>query len=213
MAELGEKMFLADIPEDIKKISRKKLLIRFFILCAVYAFEIVIAVIFRDMFFKHGVNRAVINSAIFVLVPWLFIIMPLRKDRSWVGKIQKCCVVTKDNSIESYRFVFAEINPCAIKNSNAEDRIVLKLINGFETFSKDISSFTVESEDRLNNYKKNYIAIHILGTKYPTVLPENEDDKTICAVCGEENECSDTHCKDCGHSLLNKNNVKQLPGK
>ena len=51
MAELEGKMFLADIPEDIKKISRKKLFTRIFILCAVYVIEIVIAVIFRDMFF------------------------------------------------------------------------------------------------------------------------------------------------------------------
>ena len=212
MAELEGKMFLTDIPEDIKKISRKKLFRRIFILCAVYVIEIIIAVIFRDMFFKRGLNRAIINSAIFVLVPLLFIIMPLRKDRSWIGRIQKCCVVTKDNSIESYRFVFAKINPCAIKKdngySNTEDCIVLKLINGFEMYSKDINIFTEDDYEKLNNYKKDHIAIHVLGTKYPTVLPESEDDKIICVVCGGENEFFDTHCKNCGHSLLNKSNVR-----
>ena len=75
-------------------------------------------------------------------------------------------------------------------------------------FSKDINSFSVSGESKLNNYKKDRIAIHIFGTKYTTAIPENEDDKTICAVCGEENECGDTHCKDCGHSLLNKSNVR-----
>ncbi len=207
MAELGEKMFLADIPEDIKKISRKKLLIRFFILCAVYVIEIVIAVIFRDMFFKRGINSAVINTAAMLFVPLLFIMIPLKKDRSWVGKIQKCKVITKD----------AFQAPGVLKMDNGyystESRIVLDLINGCDVFSKDINSFNVSGENKLNNYKKDRIAIHIFGTKYTTAIPENEDDKIICVVCGEENECSDTYCKYCGHSLLNRNNVKQLPGK
>lgn len=202
MAELEGKMFLTDIPEDIKKISRKKLFTRFFILCAVYVIEIIIGVIFRDMFFKRGINSAVINTAAMLFVPLLFIMIPLKKDRSWVGKIQKCKVITKD----------AFQAPGVLKMDNGyystESRIVLDLINGCDVFSKDINSFSVSGESKLNNYKKDRIAIHIFGTKYTTAIPENEDDKTICAVCGEENEFSDTHCKDCGHSLLNKSNVR-----
>ncbi len=202
MAELEGKMFLTNIPEDIKKISRKKLFTRIFILCTIYVIEIVIAVVFRDMFFKRGINSAVINTAAMLFVPWLFIMIPLKKDRSWVGKIRKCKVITK-TSFQA---------PGVLKSDNgyydAENRIVLDLINGCDVFSKDINSFNVSGESKLNNYKKDRIAIHIFGTKYTTAIPENEDDKTICAVCGEENECSDTHCKDCGHSLLNKSNVR-----
>lgn len=51
MDDFGKKMFLTDIPEDIKKLSRKKLYIRIGILISVYALETLVAVIFWEMFF------------------------------------------------------------------------------------------------------------------------------------------------------------------
>ena len=127
-----------------------------------------------------------------LFVPIPFIIIPLKLDKSWVGKIYSCKVVTKD----SYTF------------DSSENRITLDLINGDEVLTKDISFFDSNRNLNVERYKKGCIAIHIFGTKYVAVLPENEDDKVICVVCGEENEFSDTHCKDCGHSLLNRSNVK-----
>lgn len=139
-----------------------------------------------------------------LFVPWLFIMIPLKKDRSWVGKIRKCSVVTKDQFQASGVFKFDN------GYHKSESRIVLDLINGLEIFSKDINSFTVYCDEKLNNYKKDRIAVHIFGTAYAAAIPEGEDDKIICVVCGEENDASDTHCKECGHSLLNRNNVKQV---
>lgn len=192
MAELGEKMSLTNIPEDIKKISRKKIIRRILILIAVYALEAVIAVIFKDTFYKRGINSIAINTAVMLFVPIPFIMLPLRSDASWIGKIHSCKIVTKD----TYTF------------DSSENRITLDLINGDEVLTKDISHFDSKRDVKAERYRKDCIAIHIFGTKYVTVLPENENDKMICVVCGEENDFSDTHCKDCGHSLLNKSNVR-----
>lgn len=194
MAELGEKMSLTNIPEDIKKISRKKIIRRILILIAVYALEAVIAVIFKDTFYKRGINSIAINTAVMLFVPIPFLMIPLKFDASWVGKIHSCKVVTKD----SYTF------------DSSENRITLDLINGDEVLTKEISFFDSNRDLNIGRYKKDCIAIHIFGTKYAAVLPENENDKIICVVCGKENDFSDTNCSDCGHSLLNKNNIKQV---
>lgn len=108
------------------------------------------------MFFKRGINSAVINSVAMLFVPWLFIMIPLKKDRSWVGKIRKCSVVTKDQFQASGVFKFDN------GYHKSESRIVLDLINGLEIFSKDINSFTVYCDEKLNNYKKrSYCSAHI----------------------------------------------------
>ena len=65
------------IPEDLKKISRRKLIIRFVLLTAVYKIEALLFVLFYEKFMSVEQSYIMLNAFGMIVLPPALIILPI----------------------------------------------------------------------------------------------------------------------------------------
>ena len=76
-----------NVPDDLKKISRKKYIIRLSLLIAVYMVEVILFAVHYDKFMSAIPSYTMLNIFGMILIPAVVILFPLKKDRSWIGEI------------------------------------------------------------------------------------------------------------------------------
>ena len=76
-----------NVPNDLKKISRKKYIIRLSLLIAVYMVEVILFAVYYDKFMSAIPSYTMLNIFGMILIPAIVILFPLKKDRSWIGEI------------------------------------------------------------------------------------------------------------------------------
>lgn len=191
------KKFIVDIPVDLQKLSRKKLIRQFGLLALVYAAEVLLFVIFREYFKSANHCYIVLNIFGMVVLPPAVIILPLKKDATWVGEIYSF----KQKEVAAYSSKVAH----PISYIGEKDRIYLKLRNGNDCFDREYDCYPGTKDPPADTYcRSGSIAVHVLGTKYPTVLPDSGDDKSICVVCGLMNSAKFDKCDRCGYTLIKR---------
>lgn len=79
----------------------------------------------------------------------------------------------------------------------------MKLRSGGEYFDREYQCYPNTEDPPADVYcRPGSYAVHVFGTKFPTVLPEKKGDKSICVVCGLINVESLDRCDRCGHTLI-----------
>ena len=191
------KEFTVDIPVDLQKFSRKKLVRRFSLLVLVYAAEVLLFAIFHDYFKSANYCYVVLNVLGMVVLPLAVIILPLKKDVTWVGEIYSF----KQKEVAAYTSKVAH----PISYIGEKDRIYLTLRNGNDYFDREYDCYPGTKDPPADTYcRSGSIAVHVFGTKYPTVLPDSSDDKSVCVVCGLINSANFDKCDRCGYTLIKR---------
>ncbi len=189
-----------NVPNDLKKISRKKYIIRLSLLIAVYMVEVILFAVYYDKFMSAIPSYTMLNIFGMILIPAIVILFPLKKDRSWIGEIYDY----KLSELAAYSSRVAH----PISYLGEKSRIQIRLRNGKEVFDRIYDCYLHTDDPPSDTFcRRENIAVHIFGTKYPTVVPEKEGDKSICVVCGLINSEAFYKCDRCGHTLIKKDNI------
>lgn len=183
------------IPEDLKKISRRKLIIRFVMLTAVYMIEALLFVLFYEKFMSVEQSYIMLNAFGMIVLPPALIILPIMKDRSWAGEIYDYRL----SELAAYSSKIAH----PISYLGRKEVVCMKLRSGSEYFDREYQCYPNTEDPPADVYcRPGSYAVHVFGTKFPTVLPEKKGGKSICVVCGLINVESLDRCDRCGHTLI-----------
>ena len=186
------------IPEDLKKIGRKKIIrcvIIFEVLLLCSAFVMYLA---NDWLNSVSVENKVITYIFLLALPFILSGFPHKLiDKTWSGTVVK-----------------AEIRKVMCKDYNYKYWYIKKWMPVVDIL-KDKDDFVTEAttnvklkeDGYLDMYNKGDKVVHVYGCDYLYVMPKKATDPVVCVVCGmknyneEDNAGNRGYCKSCGHSL------------
>ena len=186
------------IPEDLKKLGRKKIIAR------IVAFEVLLLCSVLILYFADGwlstvsFENKVITYIFLLILPFALSGFPLKLiDKTWSGTVVKSEVKT----LVTRKF-FEE---GSLRRRNYNFVYVVKDDNGFE--AEAVTNVKIKEDGYLDFYNKDDKVVHVYGCDYLYVMPKKATDPVVCVVCGmknynkEDNAGNRGYCKSCGHSL------------
>lgn len=182
-----------EIPEDIRTYVRKQRVKRLLLCVVLFVILGVIGYFYINKLYPLNRNLSYIFFSLMILlitgVPHKLI------DSTWHGTIVSSKNVTSTEHVPgmpfTYNYFWSAVHKklaVADENGNVTIRRSEKIR---EKYSQDITDELVPG---------NYV-VHVGGTKYTLVFTKNPE-HFRCAVCGMENPSKNTHCVDCGHTMI-----------
>ena len=179
-----------EIPEDITRTIKKKLILRVVSFVLLEAVAVTVA-----YFFSKGSGDLASQITYFIacLIPFPVTGVPFAFfDKTYIGEIADVQVETVAQTETAMSLFSKNIVTLYIRNENGD--IEVKKANEGRTKNAGIVS----------EYNIGDIAIHLYGTSFVVPLPDNKS-KTLnkkCFICGQTSSSEAEKCYHCGHSLL-----------
>lgn len=182
-----------EIPDDIRAYVRKRRIIRLSVCVALFAVLGVVGYFFINRLYPMNRNLSYLVFSLAILlvtgVPHKLI------DPTWSGTILSSKnVITTERPFGmpySRENMWTAAHRKLLVVDDEGNTHVRRSEKVREKFSQEISDELIPG-----NY-----ALHVGGTKYTLVFTK-EPQHFRCAVCGMENPTKNTHCADCGHTLI-----------
>lgn len=191
------------VPRDIRRYVLWRVLSRV-VPCALMILTAVLALMFfDDVFFGAAdkpfrVQSQMLGYTVVVIVPLLITGVPFKLiDRSFEGKVEAVHVYT---TVEDPRR--------ALHMSNAQYqrlnvRLTVRTQDGYR-LKRSVAKSKMVDKRILNWYHEGDEVLHLYGTRYTVVLPDDFRAPVRCVICGKKSGYGDVRCPECGYSLIRK---------
>lgn len=186
-----------NLPKDLLRYCRKRILIRIIPCVILTAFFATILILWGNIMFD--INDNVFRAScyfLFLLIPFAVTGVPHKLiDTTYYGKIKKVDIVTTTDSDSSVKPTREHLY---LKNTI---RLWIEKPNG-KLIYKKVYSGKVRLRQHLSTYHEGAFVFHLYGTNTVVVLPNITETTVHCAVCGASNQIDNDKCRVCGHSLI-----------
>lgn len=190
------------LPKDLQTYRRNRILKR------VIPCIILISVFATVLTFGGNVIFNTDNKAfqafcyiVVMLIPFAITGVPHKLiDSTYYGTIKKVDIVTttdNDSSVKPTR------EHLYLKNTIY---LSIEQPNGKLIYKKAYSG-KARLQQNINAYNEGDLVFHLYGTNTVVVLPNSNDTRVCCCVCGDDNKITDCTCRSCGHSLIKPLNI------
>ena len=190
-------MKTTQLPKDLKAFAMKTALKRL-IPCILMLTVFAVALIFwGDVIISIDKEPVrIILYVIIMLVPFAVTGVPHKMlDRTYSGMVQKVEITTSidsDHHSKPSRATFYMKNTVFL-HVEQENGLVIR---------KKACEGSTKMAQNLEAYKVGDKVFHLYGSTQTIVLPKEKDQLVQCAICGEANYKTESHCKLCGHTLI-----------
>lgn len=186
------------IPEDLKKIGKKKKLSCVIIFEVLLLCSALILYFAKDWLNSISFENKVITYIFIFALPFVLSGFPRKlMDKTWSGRVVKAEL--RRVSVKDYYSRF---------NFSRKWMPVVDIIKDKDDFvSETTTNVKLTENGDLDMYSKGTKVVHVYGCDYLYVMPEKSTDPVVCVVCGmknyneEDNAGNRGSCKCCGHSL------------
>ena len=188
---------IKNLPKDLLKYCRKRILIRAIPCVILTAFFAIVLILWGNIIFD--ISNTVFRAScyfLFMLIPFAVTGVPHKLiDTTYYGKIKKVDLVTTTNSDSSVKPALEHLY---FKNTI---RLWIETPNGKLIYKKAYSGKAGLGQN-LHTYHEGDFVFHLYGTNTVVVLPDASETTVHCAVCGASNQTDNDKCRACGHSLI-----------
>ena len=190
-------MKTTQLPKDLKAFAMKTALKRL-IPCILMLIVFAVALIFwGDVIISIDKEPVrIILYVIIMLVPFAVTGVPHKMlDKTYSGTVQKVEITTTVDNVYH--------GQPTRENLYHKNTVFLhvKQKNGVVIRQK-ASEKNAKAAQNLEAYKVGDKVFHLHGSTQTIVLPKEKDQLVQCAICGEANYKTESHCKLCGHTLI-----------
>ena len=185
------------LPNDLRIYCRNRILKRVIpciILISIFA---TILALWGNVIFNtdNKVFRASCYIAV-MLIPFAITGVPHKLiDSTYYGAVKKVDIITttdNDSSVKPTREHLYLKNTIYLSVEQPNGKLIYKkAYNGKARLQQNI-----------NAYNEGDVVFHLYGTNSVVVLPNANDTRVCCCVCGDDNKITDCTCRSCGHSLI-----------
>ena len=195
------------MPTDIKKYVKKKIVTRVVSLILLITLSTCINALLWDVFVtKSSTAIHIVFIIITLLLPFIISGVPIKLiDESWRGvakdvEIRTGTGVYTNGAGQSFPYVKHIVILTVERNGGKIQKIAIK-----EYGERSHKGFAVPLEGNIRQHLDDYSigdeVYHFYGL--PTCLVVSADKKrTNCVICGGENVFGEDKCHNCGHSLI-----------
>ena len=185
------------LPKDLKAFAMKTALKRL-IPCILMLTVFAVALIFwGDVIISIDKEPVrIILYVIIMLVPFAVTGVPHKMlDRTYSGTVQKVEITTTVDSPYQERPTRESLyyKNTVFLHVKQENGVVIR---------QKASEKNAKAAQNLEAYKVGDKVFHLYGSTQTIVLPKEKDQLVQCAICGEANYKTESHCKLCGHTLI-----------
>lgn len=189
---------MKQLPADLRGVARRAVLRRV-IPCVLLEAGLVVLMLLvgDDLFGDTPMPAAVIYGlyTLLLVVPPLVTGVPLKmRDKTWCGTVKE--VKTADGVAFEY---------AVARGGKRYDTLVTTMTvrtpDG-ETLQRTVTHAGRHAQLKSEGYRVGDRVFHLYGSPYTVVIPEKQSDICRCAVCGGTNLFEESHCHDCGHTLV-----------
>ena len=188
-----------NLPKDLQKYSRKRVLKRVIpciILVAVFA---AILILWGNVIFNTDNKAFRISCYIVVmLMPFIITGVPHKLiDSTYYGAVKKVDIFTTPDSSSSIKPTWEHLyhkNTIYLRIERPDGKLIYK------------KAYVGKArlQQNINTYNEGDSVFHLYGSNAVVVLPESNDTVIHCAVCGSSNNIADDKCRDCNHTLIKR---------
>ena len=179
-----------EIPEDITRTIKKRLILRVVSFVLLEALLIFVAYFFSK---GSGINATEITYCIAVIAPFAITRIPFCFfDKTYIGTIRRVDVETVAKTETAMKLF----------NKNIITVFIEKEDGGMEV--RKANEGKIKNSGIVGEYKEGDIAIHLYGTDFIVPLSHNVS-KALnkkCFICGQTSPNEAEKCYHCGHTLL-----------
>ena len=139
-----------------------------------------------------------LGYALAVVAPMLIMGVPFKLiDRSFEGKVEAVHAYT---TVEDPR---RAINMSNAQYQRLNVRLTVRTPEGYR-LKRSVAKSKMVDKRILGWYQEGDKVLHLYGTQYTVVLPDDPRAPVRCVICGKKSGYGDARCPECGYSLIRR---------
>ena len=190
------------IPEDIRRYCRKKLM-KSVIPCVLLLAVMLTAIILHEssLTAEDKEGKRILLYMVMLAIPLAISKLPYKQqDRTWTGTVEDAWLEEKSEKKPALKQplkteeLFKRISVMLDVKLDNGKKIRIEAIRDLEKYERGIKGPRYA-------YKPGQRVLHVAGTDYIQIVPDENRTAINCIVCGDNNPKENEKCHACGHSL------------